>query len=233
MKCSSKSPRFCSSECRHVAPDEPADGVNAEQHRRVEHALHERVLLRANRRIGVQHVVEIADVRQFEPRRGQRGLDAPRSDGIERPAQVERVRHRIEHRLRRHVGSRTDERPPTTESCPRPSSLANRIQSSMARSGSASRTSRGVSSCSAAVRMPIFMNVGSNARVGTAPIVLGGIPWRDADRAAVSLWRRRPSHDAGGWRAPHRAPASASGRRRTADSLEERRVGDREVETAE
>jgi hypothetical protein len=36
--------------------------------------------------------------------------------------------------------------------------------------------------------MPIFMNAGSNARVGTAPIVLGGIPCCDADRAAVSPW---------------------------------------------
>src|SRR6185436_16537051 len=32
----------------------------------------------------------------------------------------------------------------------------------MARSGSGSRTSRGVSSCSAAVRIPTFMNLGSN-----------------------------------------------------------------------
>ena len=35
--------------------------------------------------------------------------------------------------------------------------------------------------------MPIFMNAGSNARVGTAPIVLGGIPRRDADHTAVSF----------------------------------------------
>src|SRR5262245_21987248 len=50
----------------------------------------------------------------------------------------------------------------------------------MARSGSASRTSRGVSSWNAAVRMPTFMNAGSNARVGTAPIVLIGIPGGDS-----------------------------------------------------
>jgi hypothetical protein len=48
-------------------------------------------------------------------------------------------------------------------------SRGRRAQSSMARSGSGSRTSRGVSSCSAAVRTPTFMNLGSN---GVIAIVL-------------------------------------------------------------
>src|ERR1700685_3428979 len=43
-----------------------------------------------------------------------------------------------------------------------PISLANTSQSSISRSGSSSRTFRGVSSCSAAVRTPSFMNFGSN-----------------------------------------------------------------------
>src|SRR5215470_2871162 len=42
------------------------------------------------------------------------------------------------------------------------SSRAKSSHSSIARSGSLSRTSRGVSSCSAAVRTLIFMNLGSN-----------------------------------------------------------------------
>src|SRR5688572_1438605 len=44
-----------------------------------------------------------------------------------------------------------------------PSSRPKASQSSMARSGSASRTSRGVSSWSAAVRTPSFMNCGANS----------------------------------------------------------------------
>src|SRR5260370_41609307 len=43
-----------------------------------------------------------------------------------------------------------------------PSSRANATQSSIARSGSASRICRGVNSCSAAVRTQIFMYCGAN-----------------------------------------------------------------------
>ena len=87
-----------------VAPDEAADGIDAEQHRGVEHAQHELVLLPAHRRVVVQHVVEIPDVRQADAVRLQRGLDAARTVLVERPAQIERVRDRIEHRLGRDVG---------------------------------------------------------------------------------------------------------------------------------
>ena len=53
-----------------------------------------------------------------------------------------------------------------------PSSRPKISQSSMARSGSASRTSRGVSSCSAAVSTPTFMNFGANAVMDIRLIIL-------------------------------------------------------------
>src|SRR6187455_822458 len=49
------------------------------------------------------------------------------------------------------------------------SSRAKSSHSSMARSGSLSRTSRGVNSWSAAVSTPIFMYLGSNARTAMSP----------------------------------------------------------------
>src|SRR5215471_18159018 len=52
-------------------------------------------------------------------------------------------------------------------------SNAKAIQSSMARSGSGSRTSRGVSSCNAAVRTPTFMNLGWNGTMLISVINLG------------------------------------------------------------
>src|SRR3954470_7694549 len=75
----------------------------------------------------------------------------------------------------------------------------------MARSGSASRWCLGVSSWNAAVRMPIFMYAGSNARVGTprlysaafraaAPIALSSVR-RDLDPAATLVaGERRIKH---------------------------------------
>ncbi len=87
-----------------VAPDEPAHGVDAEQHRRVERAQHEVVLLLADGGIVVQQVVEVADVRDADAGPLERGLDALRALLVEGLAQVERVGHRVEHRLRRHVG---------------------------------------------------------------------------------------------------------------------------------
>ena len=87
-----------------VAADEAAHRVDAEQHRRVEHAQHEVVLLLADRRIVVQQVVEVADVRDADAARLERRLDAPRALLVERLAQIQRVGDRIEHRLGRHVG---------------------------------------------------------------------------------------------------------------------------------
>jgi hypothetical protein len=51
----------------------------------------------------MQHVVEIADVGEADAGRTERRLDAPRARRVERPAQVERVRDRVEHRLGRHI----------------------------------------------------------------------------------------------------------------------------------
>ena len=52
----------------------------------------------------VQHVVEVGDVGQADAVRMQHRFDAARAVLVEGPAQIERVRDRIEHRLGRHVG---------------------------------------------------------------------------------------------------------------------------------
>jgi hypothetical protein len=88
---------------RLVPSDETTHRVHAEQDGRVEHAQHERVLLAANGGILMQHVVEIADVRQPEAGCTEALADAARTTGVERPPQVERVRHGIEHRRRRYI----------------------------------------------------------------------------------------------------------------------------------
>jgi hypothetical protein len=87
-----------------VAPDEPADGVHAEEHRRVERPQHEIVLFLADHRVVVQQVVEVSDVGDANPALLERRLDPPRALLVERLAQVERVGDRIEHRLGRHIG---------------------------------------------------------------------------------------------------------------------------------
>ena len=95
---------------RLVASDEAGDGGSAEQGRRVHHPQHEVVLLAADRRVLVEHVVEVGDVGDG---------DAAVVDGCEDPlgahvgerlAEVERVGDRIEHRLGRDVGDRGVER---------------------------------------------------------------------------------------------------------------------------
>ncbi len=68
-----------------------------------------------------------------------------------------------------------------------PTSRANATHSSIARSGSASRLSRGVSSCRAAVSTPIFMNFGSKGATGMgSSIRLSGgryvVRWREVKR---------------------------------------------------
>jgi hypothetical protein len=86
-----------------VAADEAADRVDAEQRRRVEHAQHEVVLLLADRRVVVQQVVEIAEIRQpirLACRRPRRAGPGP----CRTVSQVQRVGDRIQHRLRGHVG---------------------------------------------------------------------------------------------------------------------------------
>src|SRR6186713_1013778 len=72
------------------------------------------------------------------------------------------------------------------------SSRANSSQSSIARSGSASRTERGVSSCSAAVSTLIFMNFGSKAAViGTLLVV-----WRPRRPPVFDPFRAVEEHGA-------------------------------------
>jgi hypothetical protein len=87
-----------------VAPDEPAHRVRAHQHGRVHDPLHEVVLLATQRRVVVQHVVEVPDVREADAALLQRGPRPLRAVPVEGLAQVERVGHGVEHGLGRHVG---------------------------------------------------------------------------------------------------------------------------------
>src|SRR5688500_3684960 len=103
-----------------------------------------------------------------------------------------------------------------------PSSRPKASQSSMARSGSASRTSRGVSSWSAAVRTPSFMNCGANSVIairrvrfaapalhrGPDAALTGAVEDRlhDAVRA-VAVFERR---DGGGQRPVRRTSGDAA-----------------------
>ena len=143
-----------------VAAHEAADRVHAEQRRRVDHALHEVVLLLPDGGVVVEHVVEVADVGEADAvlassaawTRFARVL-------VEGLAQVERVGHRVEHRLRRARRSRWGAARPRAGCSRRPARARTPTQSSIARSGSGSRTARGVSSCRAAVSTPIFMNL--------------------------------------------------------------------------
>ena len=91
---------------RLVTPDEAAHRRHAEQHSGVHHGDHEVVLLAPDRRVLVQHVVEVRDVSDRDTGRGDRRLDSLGAQRVERLAQVERVRDRIEHGLGRHVGER-------------------------------------------------------------------------------------------------------------------------------
>ena len=87
-----------------VAADEPAHGADPEPGRRVEYTAQELVLLPPDDGIVVQQVVEVGDVGQRDAACVERGLHAPGARGVECAPQVERVRHRIEHRVGRHIG---------------------------------------------------------------------------------------------------------------------------------
>src|SRR5262245_45818659 len=112
-----------------------------------------------------------------------------------------------------------------------PSSRAKPSHSSIARSGSLSRISRGVSSCSAAVSTPIFMNFGSKLRVTNGPPSVRKLPLlanetyllrdeNDVDRfdrrAHVAGGCAYPRHDSR-WRERRALPSMAS---HNADSQE-------------
>ena len=93
-----------------VAADEARHRRHAEQRCGVHHGEHEVVLLAADRRVLVQHVVEVADVGDRDTGRVD-GREHPlRPHLVERLAQIERVRDRIEHRFGRDVGERRVQR---------------------------------------------------------------------------------------------------------------------------
>ena len=68
------------------------------------------MLLAADRRVLVQHVVEVADVGDRDTGRVDGCEHTLRPHLVERLAQIERVRDRIEHRFGRDVGERRVQR---------------------------------------------------------------------------------------------------------------------------
>ena len=161
----SKSIRFSVHAVLLIAADESADRVDAEQRRGVEHAQHEVVLLRADRRVVVQQVVEVADVRDADARR----LRAP-----PRPACARSLSNGLRRSSVLATGSsiasggtsdfaRMERRRQLDVVGAEVLRELQPVLDRLVRIGS--RTSRGVSSCSAAVRTPTFMNFGSNGRV--------------------------------------------------------------------
>ena len=81
MNCCSKSIEVLVHAVLLVAADEAAHRVHAEQRRRVERAQHEVDLLLADRRIVVEQVVEVADVRDADRWLERRG-DALRARSL-------------------------------------------------------------------------------------------------------------------------------------------------------
>ena len=104
MKTSSKNSEVLVHRQLLVAADEAADRLQAQQRGGVHHAHHEVVLLLAQIVVVVEQVVEERDVGDADPRRLHRGEHALGARLVERLAQIERVRDRVEHRLGRHVG---------------------------------------------------------------------------------------------------------------------------------
>ena len=87
-----------------IPAHKPTNGVRAQQGRGFENAHHEVVLFLSQHRIVMQHVVEIGDIRQADARRLQGSLHAPGARFVERLAQVQSIRDRIEHGFRWNVG---------------------------------------------------------------------------------------------------------------------------------
>ena len=82
-----------------VAADESAHRIGAQQGGGIEHSQHELVLVFACGRIVHEHVVEVAQVGKTDARGLHRLEHTGRPVLVEGRAQVERVGHRIEHRL--------------------------------------------------------------------------------------------------------------------------------------
>ena len=152
--------------CR-FRPDEPAHGVDAEQRPPRRTRAHECVLLRAHCRIVVQHVVEVRRCPRGARPSVRTAVSTRRarvaSNGCRRSSVFATGSSIASGGTSASVGwSAADN---WIVSAPR--SRANSSQSSIALSGSRSRTARSVSSWKAAVRMPTGMNAGANGRIVT------------------------------------------------------------------
>ena len=105
-KLCSNSIRFWSIDFDWSRPTKPHTAGTPSSDGGVHHRDHEVVLLASDRRVLVQHVVEVGDVGDRDAGSGDRLLDTLGAQLVERLAQVERVGDGVEHRLRRHVGER-------------------------------------------------------------------------------------------------------------------------------
>ena len=127
-----------------------------------------------------------------------RGLHALRPLLVEGLAQVERVGHRVEHRLGRHVGLARVQRGRELDVVGAELARERRATPRSRGRGPGRGLSRGVSSCSAAVSTPIFMNFGANVFTAGEPaawfsatsalVDIGITSWR----AAARSWDSRP-----------------------------------------
>jgi hypothetical protein len=93
-----------------VSPHEPANRPHPELRRRVEHADHERVLLASKAGIVVQQVVKEGDIGDAHAGGIHGGEHALGARPVERLSQVQRVRDRVEQRLRRNIRLRRMQR---------------------------------------------------------------------------------------------------------------------------
>ena len=88
---------------REVAADEPADRVGSQENGGIEHSQHELMLALTRSRVVREHVVEVAQIGKTDPGGAHRTEHTRRAACIERTAQVENVRNRIEHGCSRHI----------------------------------------------------------------------------------------------------------------------------------
>ena len=128
---------------RLVAADEAGDRRDAEQRRGVHDPHHEVVLLAPDRRVLVQHVVEVADVGDRHAG-GVDGGEHALGPHARRTARADRACWRPGRASPRPARRRaTDAAPPTARCSRRRARPAKSSHSSTARSGSGSRRSRG------------------------------------------------------------------------------------------
>src|SRR5262249_44040457 len=87
-----------------VPSNEAADRIYAQQRRSVEDPQHEVMFLLPDRRVMMEHIVEIAEIRYPDFLALERTEDSPGSGFVEWLPQVQRIGDRIEHGFSRNIG---------------------------------------------------------------------------------------------------------------------------------